>query len=1011
MIKKSCVLLACYLLLLSLHATAVESVLSFEFGEAGDIGSWGPAHSLKKLGHDEGKMVLQLAGGDPYIFAPPLNLEADSVRFVELDLEAPPNTAVSAYFLTDSDSRWGQNKVFSLGQTSEAGANTLRFDVLRHQHWKGAITGFRLDFDNKTEPKCQIKVDALRFVSREPELRMRSACADRRIVQAGETFEYRVLLRALDNYGLENATATISLPPSLSLLKGSHTTTLQNLPMGKDKILTWTLKATQAGVHTIGFNLAPQDRPAYDYSFEQPVFATLGQASVLENEHLRIEVAHDEIGYGRFSVGTREGGAPLAITDSFGEVVYVDASGREVMQKIFLSELRHADNATFEAAGQIKASDGGHWFAKLRLQVEPGARTAQFQLTLSSDRSRKLLALVAPALYVGENGTGGSKTGAQYPGVEYLGENEPSSDLQDFDPLFADRSIPTPRDVTVPLMSVGTQKGTVGILWDNTAEWLPGRKSMRGWFASPNSRQGQDNHLMALLVPSGRDLTMANTVRATEPLSIEPGDEIKIACRIYVSDDRDSLSALDEWVRNYEIPELEGKKLIDHGIELCRYGLQETMWVPDAPGWIRLKNTAREEQIGAFPHNAFALLLDASLEKNRGVAQVLSDQGLGVAEHLLRGRGNYGGDHQFVFHFGRIPGFLQSAQHGVRSAMSRQTEDGGWPFRPGDERSAELGDVGEIEIGICANAALPILRYARITGDEDAVAASLKALERIAQFDVPRAAQVWEIPVHAPDILAASRAVECFIEGYLITGEQRYLKQAAKWARKGLPFIYLWGNEENAIMPYATIPVLGSTFHHNTWVGRPVQWCGIDHAAALLSLARFDDSYPWRDFAQGVLESATRQLEIDGEFKGLLPDFWLFDPDDGAGPMINPGQLYRALMAFKGAKPYVYTARIEVGGKTIRLSSGSSIDVNKHDENKLQFALSKPFLGKSYLYAAGIENVEQLRVGRTKLPRVTNVDTSAEGWAITESGALYAKIRHKDRIKVELSFISPYQSR
>ena len=60
---------------------------------------------------------------------------------------------------------------------------------------------------------------------------------------------------------------------------------------------------------------------------------------------------------------------------------------------------------------------------------------------------------------------------------------------------------------------------------------------------------------------------------------------------------------------------------------------------------------------------------------------------------------------------------------------------------------------------------------ARITGDPKATAAGLKALEFMEQFTVPRAAQVWEVPVHTPDVLASADASEAYLEGYLITGK------------------------------------------------------------------------------------------------------------------------------------------------------------------------------------------------------------------------------------------------
>ena len=64
------------------------------------------------------------------------------------------------------------------------------------------------------------------------------------------------------------------------------------------------------------------------------------------------------------------------------------------------------------------------------------------------------------------------------------------------------------------------------------------------------------------------------------------------------------------------------------------------------------------------------------------------------------------------------------------------------------------------------------------------------------------------------------------------------------WAKRGLPFIYLWSDSEKPYLVGASIPVFGATWYRGSWFGRPVQWNGLRYAIALLRLSEHDDSLP-----------------------------------------------------------------------------------------------------------------------------------------------------------------------
>jgi len=778
---------------------------------------------------------------------------------------------------------------------------------------------------------------------------------------------------------------------------------LDELPIGGQGELRWRLQADESGNYDVGLTLKTKWNEKHEFAFSLPVIDRKTPSEELSNESIHVACPGDSVGYGRMLIGASTESSPLAVIDCLAEVIYEDSHGKVFSQKLFAKDLRFTGRDAVEFSGRCDAMNEGSWRINARLALPYGSKTAKLDVSLSSDAERKILAFISPALRIGDST---KKEGAQYPGIEYLDQDEPSSDPRDFDPVFTDRSIPKTRDVTIPLMSVRTPNGVAGLLWDNTHEWAPGEKGMRGWFASPNSVNDQGNHLAALIVPSGLDDTEPNVARATEAFILKPGEKIDVSCRLYVAEKGDALSAVDAWIDQYGLPTLKGPEVFERAFDLARHGMLFTCWEPKAPGWIHSMNRAVNSKPLPIAYDCLSLLLDGARMPESDMGKLLMERGLFATDYLLNNIGKHPALYRLPFHMGRVPKTLERQRNNASHWMKKQREDGSWPFTPKNKHAEALGGRDETEIGICANAAMNILQYARITGDEAATQSGLKALERMRQFTIPRAAQVWEITLHSPDILASAKAVECFLEGYMLTGDEIYLDEAVRWARTSLPFIYLWDDGEHATLPYSSIAVLGSTYWRNTWVGRPVQWCGQDTAGALLRLSQYDDSRDWRHIAKGITQSAALQLVRDGEFKGLLPDFWLFDPDRGDGPMINPVKFHRAALTLEGHPPYVNTERIQIGGETVRISSGSEIEVLDSDEDKktVSIKLSDPLLGTSYLFVADGGKPASITVNGTALPEVEDPDAVDSGWCLTELNGAYAKIHNEKKAVVDIRF-------
>lgn len=186
----------------------------------------------------------------------------------------------------------------------------------------------------------------------------------------------------------------------------------------------------------------------------------------------------------------------------------------------------------------------------------------------------------------------------------------------------------------------------------------------------------------------------------------------------------------------------------------------------------------------------------------------------------------------------------------------------------------------------------------RFLGTPEALDAVQKGLDYANALSVPRGAQVWELSLHTPDIMASARMCLANLWYYQETGKASYKDAAVRWAITGLPFVYLWEDQSNPsraegldvpVMKYATIAVFGATnWRAPNWIGLPVQWCGLDYAEALFHLAQEDQTLDWGKVAQGILIAAEQMQYPSGPSIGLLPDSFVLSAQSRRIWDINP---------------------------------------------------------------------------------------------------------------------------
>ena len=430
-----------------------------------------------------------------------------------------------------------------------------------------------------------------------------------------------------------------------------------------------------------------------------------------------------------------------------------------------------------------------------------------------------------------------------FAGLEYLERDEKSSSTLDIETPEHLRFAPDPLKVTMPLMTLATDRASLAMTWRDM--------KLQPVFATPNFFDCTGDHRMAL-----RGKRIEATLRVSD-LSLEE--------TIFWAVKKRGLPPLPEPPRS---PQQQW--------QLCIQAFNGPLRSEAGWGHCVEANWARQP---------FADIA-STVWRLTGEAPNLP--------RLVPG-GSHVRNHAIYFVTGRAQQWLaQQSQH-VQGILRRQRPDGSFRY-DGPFRRGHFEDTAS---GVCARPAAELLEYARITGDKPALAAGIRALEYMKRFRVPRGAQVWEIPLHTPDQLASAYAVWACVRGYELTGNKEHLAEARRWALSGVPLVYLWGRYP--IMPYATPPVFGATnWKSPNWMGLPVQWVGGVYAYALTMLAPYDKSLDWSHLARGILISAEQQQYPDGPHAGLLPDSFALPEQRRQPANINPSAVVSLRMALDG---------------------------------------------------------------------------------------------------------------
>ena len=545
-----------------------------------------------------------------------------------------------------------------------------------------------------------------------------------------------------------------------------------------------------------------------------------------------------------------------------------------------------------ETVARFRTRDGANWAWALRYSRagEPGALRLQTSIAVDRD-----VALVFAPAFVWL--APGKLRQAVLPGLEYLEPPDQSSGERSVRGPAARRRVPALHKLTIPMAAVATDAGCLSVEWEDDGA--------RVWFDVPDRKLGSGASLIGRLWPAdgpiGRDEGSLMPLDAT---TMQAGRPLRTACTLrWIPKAPTVAPALERYVLAHGLPaapkakppsgtpEWFAEAWLDSGIrEGARY---RHAWWPGVDSF--------QPQPSADAA-AFELLL-ARQVASAELASRLTQAARDALDLVPVGR-------RLASRVGHLPSPAPSlltrpvsaeiqAARGEARRLLAMLDDGGiarYRRQPGkpDYASTHWQDHAN---GLSAQVLHSAMEAVLLSGDPQLKAEFLLALGRFDRtygLGVPRGAQTWEVPLHAPDILASAHAAACFAKGFAMTGDGKYLERARYWAWTGLPFVYLRQPVPGgSVGLYATIAVFGATDWVANWMGLPVQWCGLVYADALYDLAEIDPGGPWRKLADGIVASGVQQsFSADaGPLRGLLPDSFELFSQTGNPVAINPGTL------------------------------------------------------------------------------------------------------------------------
>ena len=828
--------------------------------------------------------------------------------------------------------------------------------------------------------------------------------APRPVFELGKPFTLTCEVANKGGRPLPGGTVELELPQGLVLLAGERAARLPAVLRDRPASLEWKLLgkgalASAINVRALFPGLEPVSKSAKivvagpihtdGAAFARPGLTRTGGTLVLGNSHLRLVFPTNDFGYGVFAVDVWQSNhwARMAVASDLSYLVV--KKGAELSRRfIYGGHVEPADPGPGACGLQFTCSlddgAGARWDCRFSFVLSNDDRV-KVVYEATPDRDGWLVHFQGPTLHVGEGTFGANKDDALFCGLEWLvGDEASSSSLDMHDPDYYVRFAPHPNKITVPLMAFSKGNAALALYWDCLQKWDGTHDRPAAVFASPNFIEGQENHLMGLFLPSVPAWVSSNTLEAAAaPYPFRGKTPLRIEAWIAgVTPARQSLACLPRWFETFGVPDPaplpRGTYLKE--IEFSTRAFLDSLWVQDERQWWTSKGAGDLLSPKGRPaHFAFQLRMAALMTQDDVLRRRCNDRAA-LAESLA-GFSPQWDDLGFTW-ADPVPRLAELGRTTIERLHSMEP-DGSWRFRTRVETNGVfkgmdyslLGPDRAAEVGTCARNLYEVLRYARLSGDAAVFKAAEKPLAFIEQFAVPRAAQVWECPVHSPDILAAADALEAEVEAYLCSGNEHYLQEARRWAWTGLPFVYVWNPPGKPVLRYASIPIFGGSWYAGSWIGQPVQWNGLRYAYALLKLADCDHSFPWRRIAEGVTISALYQQDTDGPNAALWPDNFSALDWSKCPLVFEPGPIAKNIYKILGRDLEPATTLVGTGDNRFCITTRARVSQAAWRDNVLSFQAQFPQRESGCVVAAGLERPDRVLLNGSSLAQ-----SRAGGW-------------------------------
>jgi len=826
----------------------------------------------------------------------------------------------------------------------------------------------------------------------------------RPVLEVGTPFVVNCEVADKGGRPLPTGTVELELPEGLSLLAGERMVRLPGVRRDKPVVLQWKLMAKGAlaadiRARAVFPGLDPATKPAKvvvanpipmgETAFDRPGLARDGETLVLGNKHVRLVFPRNEFGYGVFAVDVNQSNrwTRMAVASELSYLVV--KKGTELSRRfIYADQFKPTDlgpgGCGLEFARSLDDGAGTRWDCRFSFALSNDDRV-RIVYEAKPDKEGLLVHFQGPMLHVGEGTFGARKDDGLFCGLEWLvGDEASSSNLDMHDSDYYVRYVPHPNKITVPLMAFSRDNAALALYWDCLQKWDGANDRPAAVFASPNFIERQDNHLMGLFLPTVPGWVSSNALEAAAaPYPYKRQTPLRLEAWITgVTPARQSVACLPRWFETFGVPE---PAPIPRGsyvkeLEFSTRAFLESLWVEAERQWWTSKGAGELlSPKGRPPHFACQLRMAALMTQDADLRQAYNDRAA-LAEKL-GGFSPQWDDLGFTW-ADPVPRLAGMSQTAIQ-LLDAMEPDGSWRFRTRVETSGVfkgldyslLGPDHAAELGTCAHNLYEVLRFARLTGDAGYFKAAEKPLAFIEQFRVPRAAQVWECPVHAPDILAAADAVEAEIEAYRCSGQARYLQEAVRWAWTGMPFVYVWNPEGKPVLRYASIALFGGSWFGGSWIGQPVQWNGLRYAYALLKLADYDHSFPWRRIAEGLTISALYQQDTDGPNVALWPDNFSALDWSKCPWVFEPGLISKNIYKLLGRDIEPATITVETGNQRVSITTRARVSEAAWKDGVLRFQTRFPEGESGCVLVTGLEKPVRVMLNSSSLPQ-----SPTDGW-------------------------------